>query len=258
MHVANFKKIGYGSLNVAKNRISKGNDRYFLGMFWYLLEPLSLFFVLIFLMEFVFERNFDSYPIYLIIGLIMFNFFRGSTIKCINSINRRRIKQNPLIVVTSIFFEAIFAHIFELIILVVILIFYGNNVFSLIFYPSIFLFFAIFIYGVSLILFSIRIFFGDITKLWVIFLRALWFITPNFYFIEKGSLLYKINLFNPLFYFINIVRGVIIDNTIPDAWMVITIISVSIFFFVFGIYIFNRYSSNYSNMKFNEKPSFDL
>ncbi len=122
-----FRKIVYWSLNSAKNRISKGNNKYSLGILWYLLQPLSLFFVLVFVMSFVFERNYDNYPLYLIMGLIMFNFFRGSTIKCMNAVNSIAKKKNPLVSVTSIFFEAIFAHFFELIILVVLLIFYGNS-----------------------------------------------------------------------------------------------------------------------------------
>jgi|ETN02SMinimDraft_4_1059925.scaffolds.fasta_scaffold24590_2 ABC-type polysaccharide/polyol phosphate export permease len=253
-----FRKIVYWSLNSAKNRISKGNNKYSLGILWYLLQPLSLFFVLVFVMSFVFERNYDNYPLYLIIGLIMFNFFRGSTIKCMNAVNSIAKKKNPLVSVTSIFFEAIFAHFFELIILVVLLIFYGNSPLGIIFYPSIFLFFGIFVYGISLMLFVVRTFSEDMSKLWIIFLRALWFVTPNFYFIEKSSPLYEINLFNPLFYFIYIVRTVILDNTLPELWMVITIISVSIFSFVMGIYTFNKYGYNYTKTKFNKELFFNF
>ena len=115
-------------------------------------------------------------------------------------------------------------------------------------YLIIYGFFILFITGVSFILSTIGVYINDLKNAWKVITRLLFFATPLFYIIPKEGLLYKINLFNPLFYFIGIARELIIYHKIPEYWMISVMIGFSIVFFILGFFIFNKYKNNFAEM----------
>jgi ABC-type polysaccharide/polyol phosphate export permease len=92
------------------------------------------------------------------------------------------------------------------------------------------------------------VYINDLSNVWKVVLRVLFFFTPLFHLVSKGSFLYTANLFNPLFYFIEIGRSLMVYNEIPELWMVYVMVGVSIFFFVFGILIFERFKFKFAEM----------
>jgi len=65
----------------------------------------------------------------------------------------------------------------------------------------------------------------------------------TFYLLKKGTWLYKINLVNPLYYFLTAARDVAIYGKMPEPYLIAGIILFSAFFFVVGIIIFNKFKS---------------
>jgi ABC-type polysaccharide/polyol phosphate export permease len=137
--------------------------------------------------------------------------------------------------------QSSFSHFFEIILLIVFMLFYRVSLVGIIFYPFIFIFIFLFTLGVSFILASIGVYVNDLNNVWNVITRLVWFITPIFYTIEKGSKIYFTNLFNPMFYFISIVRDLVIYNSVPELWIIITIVIFSIFVFVFGLFVFEKF-----------------
>lgn len=238
------------SFQLAKTGFKLRNEGSYFGIFWYLLSPLSLFLILILISKFVGIYN-QEYPIYLLIGLIVFNFFSHSMVQSANSITYNahiiksmKINQESLVIASV--FQAIFSHFFEIGLLIIFLIFYENSLIGLFFYPLVFIFFVIFILGMSFILSTLGVFISDLNNFLSVLITLLWFTTPIFYFIDKSSFLYNANLFNPLFYFIEITREIIIYNRAPELWMIFIATLSSILILILGLYLFSKYKYKFA------------
>ncbi len=225
-------------------RESNGDSKW--GFVWYLLDPLMLFIALIFVFEVVFGDKGQVYPSYLLIGLVVFNFFRFSTIQAFHILRKNSNKINnemrPEVFVLSNFFQSLLLHAFEILLIAVVLSYYGLSLKGLIFYPILLFFFSIFVLGVSFPLSLIGFYRKELFRGWTIFTRTLWFVTPTFYFVEKGDFLYNFNLFNPMFYFITSFRDVLVYNVFPSWWMILIFVEISLLSFLGGLALFLYYS----------------
>src|SRR4030043_292518 len=67
------------SLSLAKFKFKLRNEGSYLGIIWYLLSPLFFFTLLFFIFNERIGSNIQNYPLYLLIGIIMFNFFQSVT-----------------------------------------------------------------------------------------------------------------------------------------------------------------------------------
>jgi ABC-type polysaccharide/polyol phosphate export permease len=239
------------SLQLAKANFKLKNEGSFLGIFWYLLEPLFLFLIILSIRGALSSSPIPNYPIYLLLGLIMFNFFSTTTniaTKTItnssNFIKSMKINHESLII--SRILENIFAHFFEIILFIGFMIFFKLPIIWILTYPLIFIPYILFISGISFILSTISVYINDLNNAWRVITRLLFFATPLFYIAEKGTLICKLNLFNPLFYFITITRELIIYHEIPELSTIILIITSSTIVFIIGILIFNRYKNKFA------------
>lgn len=250
MRVSKFRSVLGLSFQLAKTNFKLRNEGSYLGIFWYLLAPLLLFLIIIFISSSFIIKD-VNYPIYLLIGLIIFNFFSHSAIQSANSIvfntniiKSMRISQESLVISTV--FQTIFSHFFDIILLIIVLIFYQFSLIGLFFYIPIFMVFVFFVLGAAFILATLGVFISDLNNVLGVFITLLWFTTPIFYFIDKGFL-YKVNLFNPLFYFITITRDVFYQR-MPDLWMILGIILFSFFVFVFGVLVFEKFKNKFAEV----------
>ena len=253
-HFARLKSILGLSLQLAKARFKLRNEGSYLGIFWYLLEPFLLFVIILGIRSaFVGGSGGEDYPLYLIIGLVMINFFTGTTSKATNIIFNnssfiKSIKINHESLVISQVLEGIFSHFFEYLVLIGFIIYYQGSLVGILIYPIIFGFFVVFILGFSFILSTIGVYVADLNNVWNVITRFLFFVTPIFYIIEEASFIYRVNLFNPLFYFISITREIVISNQIPGFWMIGIIGSMSVLTLILGIFIFDRYKYKFAEM----------
>ena len=238
------------SLQLAKTNFKLSNEGTYLGVLWYLLEPLALFLIILIIASYI-PSNIPNYFIYLLVGLISFNFFRKATLSSINIIKNHqkiiksiRFPYESLIISKTL--ESIFSHSFEILILIVFLLFFDISLIGLIFYPIILLFFTLFILGVSFILSVIGININDSQNVWNLITTLIFFGSPIFYSIEKDSLLYYLNLINPLFYFLEIIRTTIIFQKIPEIWIISTTILFSTLIFFIGVLIFEKHKNKFA------------
>lgn len=237
------------SFSLAKANFKVRNEGSYLGIFWYLLEPLFFFIVLIVIRESISDTNIENYQLYLIIGLIMFNFFTAVTnfsTKVIqnNASFIKSLKINKESFVFSGVLQYVFSHFFEFLILTVFVLFLKVEIiWILLFYPIIFFMFCLFTTGVSLVLSVIGVYINDLKNVWSVFTRLLWFITPIFYVIENNGLLHRISMLNPLYHFINISRDMIIYHKTPQFSTIFLAIFFSVLVFLIGLLIFERNKS---------------
>ena len=229
------------------------NEGTYLGLVWYLLNPLLLFLLLLLVFQDRLGHNIESYPLYLLLGIIIFNFFQKTTSSATSGILQKAgliksIKLPNESIIISIIIRNIFEHIFEIIVFLILLIGFKVPLLGIIFYPIILIILAAFIYGVSLILSSLTVYFTDLDNMWGFISRLLWFATPIFYSVGGQTKLFLFNLFNPLYYFITISRDIVIYNKMPSLWTIGGMLGFTLIFLVIGLIIFNKLKYKFAEL----------
>lgn len=249
-----YKKTFLLSFSIAKANFKLRNEGSYLGIFWYLLNPLSLFAILLFLRGAFFStEHIKFYPIYLLIGIIMINFFNqliGFSINVIqnNSGYIKSIKISQEVFVFAMVIQFIFSHIFELMLVAILFVFFKVSLIGILLYLFIFIFFTIFVLGLCLIFAVIGLYINDFNNIWSIASQLLFFITPIFYSISPGTNLSAINHFNPLFHFITITRDVAIYGIFPPLPIILLMIGISVGSFFVGSIIFNKFKGKFAEL----------
>jgi len=248
-----FRKFLSLSFTLAKAELKLRNEGSYLGIFWYLLNPILTFFILLAIFSSRFSQGISNYPLYLLIGIIIFNLFRQATAEStrIISDNKKLIKSINFprqTLIGSIILKILFSHIFEIILFIILLFIFKVPLYGIIFYPLILFLFCFFIYGVSLILASLTVYFIDLCNVWSFISFLIWFGTPIFYTVETQGKLFKINLLNPMYYFITIARDLIIYARVPEAWMILGALFYSLLFLAVGLYIFNKLKHKFAEL----------
>ncbi len=227
----------------------------YLGIFWYLLNPLALFVVVLFVKNSAFSNHqIVNYPIYLIIGITGLHFFQQVISRSINVISRQSVyikSMNgikPVTLVLSSVFESSLSHLFEFLMIFCFFVYFNIPLLGLLYYPFLLFFFILLLLGISLVFSTIGVYIRDLDNIWSIFSQLLFLLTPIFYVANHDSLIYKLNLANPLFYFIEIFRGLTIYENFPPFWMVGIFICMSCLTFVFGLAIFNKYNKKFAEL----------
>ncbi len=234
------------SIQITKADFILRNEGSYVGILWYLINPILTFGLLFFIFSDRLGNDINHYPIYLLLGIIIFNFFQSTTIestKLIISENNTLIKsinfpKEALIV--SIVMKNLISHFFEILLFSFLLIYFHINVFLIIFYFPILLLFVIFIFGTSMILSSLTVFFVDLDNIWNFLIRLIWLGTPIFYSIAGQTKLFYFNIFNPLYYYITATRDIIIYKVRPENWILLGMVGFSLSAILIGFLIFNK------------------
>jgi ABC-type polysaccharide/polyol phosphate export permease len=155
-----------------------------------------------------------------------------------------KVPKEPFVIAGLLQF--LFSHLFEMILLVALALYLKLSLVGFLAYPVIFGFFSLFILGCSFVLATIGVAISDLSNIWVILGRLLWFATPVFYSVNKAHSLHTFNLFNPLYHFISAARDVILYQQWPPPETVISIVFSAVISFSLGIFIFSKYKKNFA------------
>lgn len=242
------------SFHLAKANFRLRIEGSYLGIFWYLIKPLALFAVLLLVRAAAFQAAYiPAFPLYLLIGIAGYNFFKDAITGSIDAINTNpgylksinNIKPESLVL--AVIIQNIFSHGFEFMMIGALAIYLQVPLFGLLLYPLLLLIFALLTLGISLIFATIGAYISDLDNIWVIVSQLMLLATPIFYIAPKGSLIYNINLFNPLFYFLEAARDLIIAGTIATN-------EIAVLFFLgtalllLGGYIFGKFKKKFAEL----------
>jgi len=229
------------------------NEGSYLGILWYLLEPLCFFVIILLVGGAISQNSAPYYPLYLFLGLIMFNFFINTTsgaTRAVTSnaglIKSMNVSRESLVI--SGIFQFVFSHFIEMLIFLGFMIYFKGSIGAFIWYFPIFFFFILFVSGISFMLAAAGVYMNDLSNVWNVFCRLLWFLTPIFYIMPPSILLQKISYLNPMYHFINIAREIIIYGRMPGLFAMSCMIFFSILFLFAGLSIFKRYKSRFAEL----------
>lgn len=218
-----------------------------LGYLWSILNPLLMMTVLTIVFSSMFRFNIDNYPVYLLTGQLIYNFFCESTNMSMSSIlnGAPLIKKVylpkyifPLSRVVSCFTTMIFSLIA---LFVVMFITDVKFTFTLTVLPFLLVYVFMFSLGIGLVLSVFIVFFRDIQHLYGVFLSALNFLTPIFY--PSNMLpdwLEKLMIFNPLYNYITFFREITLYNIYPSINEHLICLGFSITSLCIGGYLFYK------------------
>lgn len=218
--------------------------RSFLGVAWTMLNPLGTMLIL----SIVFSRLFNAvqpYPVYILSGLIVWNFFSQATNAAISGLVwggglLTRIYIPPTIFGVSAIGTALVNLLLSIVPLVLVMLLSGAAIpWTMVFLPVSILLLVGFALGFGLIISSLAVFFPDISEMYQIVLTAWMYLTPIIYpetIIPENWLgLYSLN---PMYWMVKMFRLPIFDGRIPIwaeiwpalAWSTVTLVIGWVFF----------------------------
>lgn len=242
------------SFQLSKSEFILRNEGSYLGIFWYLLNPILMFGLLFLVFNDSLGSGIDSYVPYLFLGIVMFNFFQNATLESTKSIIQEHhtliksinFPRESLIV--SITLKNLFSHLLEVLLFIIVLFFSKINIFAVIYYFPVAILFLLFVLGICLMLSSLTVYFLDLENIWNFAVRIIWLGTPIFYAIEGQTRLSYLNLLNPMYYFITIARDLIIYNKVPQGWFLLTATSISFFSLFIGLFVFYKLKARFAEL----------
>jgi len=221
------------------------------GFLWGFMKP--LIYLLIFIV--MFSQSFPSvenYILFALSGLILWFFFSNVTSQSVGSIvgSAGLLKA---INIPSYFFplSEVLSELFNLLLTIVVFL-VMMNWFGIVYSMKLFLIlplvllFALFAYGLNLILSSINVFFRDIGIIWGTVQPALFYLTPIAYpenmIPEKYKLVIKLN---PIYYFVKVGRTIFYDTFSPSAHAWNVCIMISFVTLGVGLLIYSRLKNQF-------------
>lgn len=259
--LANFKKYSFLMKQLISRDFKVKYKRSVLGVVWSLLYPVLMMAVMaiVFSQMFKFKTEGINYIVYLMTGLIMFNYFSEASNTAMTSVVANFGLINKVYIPKYIFpfAKCLFVGINFLLTLIpwLIIIFltrfglgdypcYFNIYYLLI--PYIFFCFLLFTIGIGLLLSCISVFLRDMLYIYGIIITVWNYLTPVFWSIEilpeKLIGLFKLN---PLYTFLTSIRTIVLDGKCPSLMMFIIITLWAVGMFALGSIVFKKNQDKY-------------
>ena len=237
-------------LNFAISDVKVRYRNSILGVLWSLLEPLLLLGVLYFVFSTMFKIEIPNFPIYLLLGIICWNFFRNGTSIALNSLTNRSSLMTQIYFPRSIpgisaAITSTITLLFELVVLGIFMaIFQFMPTSTIILLIPILLLELILILGVALPLSVLNVKFKDTEFIWGVVISAGFFLTPIFYqFNMLPDYIQNILQFSPMVQIVTMSHHVVLYGTLPSINSVLyAVFSISIIC-VIGYSIFRKYQA---------------
>ncbi len=185
--VENFKKYRYLLLELVKKDIKLKYRNSVLGILWTLLEPLLTMIVLTVVFSTLFDRAIEHFPVYVLIGRLMYNYFSGGTRSALKAVRNNSAMMRKVYVPKYIYPLA--SSLSSFVIFLISLLVLAAVTIVMKIQPTQYLLgavvplVALFLMttGVGLILATLDVFFRDTEYLWGVILMIIMYVSAIFY-----------------------------------------------------------------------------
>ena len=221
-----------------------------LGIFWSLIEPLLMLGVLFFVFSTMFKFEIENFPIYLLLGIICYNFFKNGTTFALNSLTNRSSLMTQIYFPRSI--PGISSGITAAIMLILELVILGIFMVVLEFTPPITILILplilalefLLILGISLPLSVLNVKFKDTEFIWMVVVHAGFFLTPIFYqFDMLPDNIQSILQFSPVVQIVTMAHHVVLYGVLPSINSILYAVGSTSVIMIIGYLIFRKYQS---------------
>lgn len=246
-YISNFLKYRELLAELVVRDIKLKYRRSILGIFWSLLNPLLMMIVLTIVFSNLFKTNIPNFPVYLLTGRIIFDYYSQASRSAMDSIVSNSALIKKVYVPKYIFplaksLSAFVNLLFSLLAIVIVLFFTKVKIsWTILLFPLPLIYILLFATGIGLILAAYTVFFRDIIHLYNVVLTAWMYFTPLFYPVEIIPDKYKIFIIlNPLYYIIESFRQIILNEHILILSTHLISIFISVVVFIIGLIVFYR------------------
>jgi homopolymeric O-antigen transport system permease protein len=224
-----------------------------LGFAWSMLNPLLMMLVLYAVFNNIFRFEQEHFALYLLIGIIAWRFLANGTMTAMSSIVGKPSLVTKIfipreVLTFSMAMSAFISSILEFAVLIPLLLILGVSLsFTVLLFPVIHILFFIMVYGVSLVLASLYVYYRDLNQIWDILLQVGFYLAPIIYPLslvpEKYIFYYMLN---PVTRLMVMYRDILLYNTIPSALDFLIVAMCGLIFLIVGTMIFRKLSPRFA------------
>ena len=216
-----------------------------LGFFWTFLEPLLMLAVLYFVFTNIFSSDIQHYPLYLLLGLVIWYMFARATASATTCLIDKsdiitRVYFRREIIVISSCLSAFIIMSFEFVAFGIFMAaFQFMPPLTGVLLPLLLIDLFVLALGVSLLLSVLNVYFRDIQFIWGVILQAGFFLSP---------ILYDLNMFpdnikdilqiNPMATILNVARDLVLYDKLPTMYATLYIAGSTAAVFALGLAVF--------------------
>ncbi len=221
-------------------------------MLWSLLNPLLNMAVLTIAFANLFRVALSDYPIYVLSGLIAWNFFSQTTLYAMNAVVwgghllKRIYLPRTIFCVASIGHGLVNLGLTLLPLLGLVLLLRHGVYLTWLFLPVAVLLLAMFALGVALLVSALAVFFTDVVDIYQVLLQAAFFLTPVMYPKEIMPPQYAwITQVNPMYYLLELFRAPIYDGRLPEPLTMLVAAGSAVGVLLLGWWIYTRKAEDF-------------
>jgi len=223
-----------------------------LGFAWSLVNPLLMMLVLYFVFSSIFHTQ-ENFVLYLLTGIFVWRFFANGTTAAMYSIVGKSSLVTKIfipreILTLSIAISCFVSSILEFLVLIPLLIILGAGISAtILFVPILHLLYFMIVFGISLILASLYVYYRDLNQIWDVVLQVGFFLSPIVYPLAYIPAKYEFYyMLNPITRLITMYRDVLLDGTIPKISDFGIVIAFGVLLLVLGTLLFKKQSRRFA------------
>lgn len=219
-----------------------------LGVLWSVLNPLLMMLVLATVFSFFLRfSDIPNYPLYLILGTVMFNYMSASTTSGMCSIIDaapliKKIRIDKMVFpLEKVVFELVNFAISLVAVIIVMVWFQVMPTWNILLLPLLLVYLFLFCAGLALLLSALAVFFRDVIHLWGVIITAWTYATPIFYpatILEPW--MQQIMSYNPMYHYIGYFRDIVMYAQTPSLEANLICLGMGVVMFAIGALVFTR------------------
>ena len=231
--------------------------RYYLGILWWLIEPVVYMLVFYFVFGVLFQRGTEDFIPFLLTGLVFWHWFQSTVMQCADVINANRLLLNQVFVPKYVFPTVVFLKNTAKFSVVLCVLFLFLVVYGIAPSPSwlaaapVLVVGGALVAGVSVLVASITPIIPDLRVLLDNGMRAMLFMSGIFYDIDSFETPYDVVFqLNPIAVLIDNLRTVLLDGRFPDWWQLTGLLLVALCIGAAGFAVLRANESRYAKIAY--------
>ena len=218
-----------------------------LGVLWTLLNPLCMMIILSIVFSSIFKFDVENFPLYVLSGQVIFNFFNDSTTSSMSAIISsasliKKVYVPKYLFVLSRVMSRFINLMASFTALLLVMVATRAELHWTVFLSVIPLAMVVlFSFGVGMFLAAITVRFRDVIHLYSVFTTGLLYLTPVIYpMAALPDVVKTIVMINPLTNYLLMFRDVMFNNTLPSVFSVLLGIAEAALALALGLYVFYK------------------
>ena len=248
-----YKYIIYSTKSNLKTEVANS----YLNWLWWILDPLCFMLVYTFIVEIVFKTSEQYFPVFVLVGLTVWNFFNANTISSVKLVanNKSNVTKVyiPKYVLTLV---KMFTNLFKMmiswgLILIMMLLFKVPYTFYMLQFLPVLIVLFILSFGISTILMHFGVFVEDLNNVMNILLKLVFYMSGIFYAISTrvpdpfNRILLNLN---PIALIIDSFRKAFLTGSLINYRMLCIWLIVGIVLSIIGIKTVQKYENSYAKV----------